>query len=195
MDFQGSTSAVVLAAKLLGAELFLPTIDDTTPQTGVAKFLDSEGYERTLDFLDQPHGLDAEDVRNTAIEVDISLTGERRIPLWVMHPERCLRSRVANTTLPGKNTDLAKRQLKASIVLVRAFSQFLLDEGESLRIVMKLNERVFDLALRNPDALRLYLDDGVDVSAAVLGDPRLPSAHLDVRLPQLRLQLKTKRER
>lgn len=133
--------------------------------------------------------------RMSAIEVDISLTGERRIPLWVMHPERCLRSRVANTTLPGKNTDLAKRQLKASIVLVRAFSQFLLDEGESLRIVMKLNERVFDLALRNPDALRLYLDDGVDVSAAVLGDPRLPSAHLDVRLPQLRLQLKTKRER
>jgi hypothetical protein len=195
VDFQGDKSTVVLAARLLGGKLFLPSMDDATPQTGMAKFLDSEGYERTLDFLEQPRGLDAEDVRNTAIEVDISLADGRKIPLWVMHPERCLRSRVANTTLPGKDTPLAERQLRAAISLVPAFSRLLLDEGESPRIVMKINERVFDLAYRDRSALRLYLEKGIDVSHAVLEDHRLPEPHLRIRLPQLRARLENKRAR
>jgi hypothetical protein len=119
----------------------------------------------------------------------------RTIPLWVMHPERCLRSRVANTKLPGKNTVLSWRQLRVAIKLVSAFSRFLLDSDESPRLVMKLNERVFELAYHNRDAMQIYLEEGIDVFDAAVDDERLPDRHLDTRLPQMREALKEKRDR
>ena len=160
----------------------------------MARFLDSEGYERTLDFLEQPRGLDAEDVRNTAIEVDISLADGRTIPLWVMHPERCLRSRVENTLCLARtrhsqsdSSELQSPSYQPSAVSCLMKAKF---RGSS-----KINERVFDLAYRDRAALRLYLEEGVDVSGAVLEDSRLPKAHPQIRLPQLRARLQTKRER
>jgi hypothetical protein len=119
----------------------------------------------------------------------------RAIPLWVMHPERCLRSRVANSRLPDKNTALAWRQLRVAIKLVAAFSRFLLDSDESPRLVMKLNERVFELAYYNRDAMRIYIEEGIDVFDAALVDKRLPERHLDIRLPQMRDALREKRDR
>jgi hypothetical protein len=195
VDFQGSRSDVQLASELLGGRLYLPKMDDLTPQTGKAIFADSEGYERVLDFLAQPYGLDADDVRDTAIEVDIDLEDGRTIPLWVMHPERCLRSRVANTRLPGKNTALSWRQLRVAIKLVGAFSRFLLDSDESPRLVMKLNELIFELAYYNRDAMRIYLEEGIDVFDAALVDERLPERHLGIRLQQMREALQEKRDR
>lgn len=195
IDFQGSRSDVELAARLLGGELYLPGFDNHTPQTGMAVFVDSHGHKRTLDFLAQPHGLEAQDVRDTAIEIDINLPDGRRIPLWVMNPDRCLRSRVANTSLPGRDTELARRQLRASIAIVHAFGRYLLDVGERPRIVTRINERIFELAQHKEEALRLYLEQGIDVLDAVLVDDRLPAKHLEIRLPQLRRYVEEKRER
>lgn len=194
VDFQGARSAVELAARLLGGRLYVPRFDDVTPQTGKAVFVDSEGYERTLDFLAEPHGLNADDVRETAVPVRIAMEDGREVPLWVMHPERCLRSRVANTSLPGKRTALARRQLEAAIQLVPAFGRFLLDEGIDPRVVMKLNERVFELARYDGNAMRLFLEDEVDVMGALLVDARLPEAHLATRLPQIRAEVAKQRE-
>ena len=186
VDFQGTSDDVELAAKLLEGRAYLPGPDDFTPQTGKTVFVDSEGHERTLDFLAQPHGLDAEDVRDSAIEIDLELEDERRIPLWVMHPERCLRSRLANTRLPGKRTTLARRQLISAIKLVPAVGRLLLDSEVSPRTITKLNERIFELAYYNRDAMRLYLDEDIDVFEAILADGRLPARHLNTRLPQMR---------
>lgn len=74
---------MTLAAQLLGGRVFWPRLDDSTPRTGMAKFLDSEGYERTLDFLEQPQGLKAEDVRNTvpASAAFSLMKGKARRPL------------------------------------------------------------------------------------------------------------------
>jgi hypothetical protein len=59
-----------------------------------------------------------------------------------------MESRVHNSVLSNKQTDLAWRQLRASILCARAFSQLLLDErGEAaVRDVLKLNERIFRFA-------------------------------------------------
>jgi hypothetical protein len=196
LDFQGYKSDVELAAKLLGGRLFVPGWDDHTPMTGKTVFMDSEGYERTLDFLAQPYGLEAEDVRQTAIEVDIEMEDGRLIPLWVMHPERCLRSRVANSELPNKQTPLAWRQLDAAIGCVRAFGRLLLDEEDvPLRTVMKLSERVYELARYDRRARKIYLERGVDVLQAIVDDPRLPEAHRKVRLPQILRDVAERRER
>ena len=97
---------------------------------GVAIFLDSDGHPSRLDFLQKPiwDVEDPEDVRNTAVYLDLILSDGRQAPVWVMHPERCMESRVHNSVLANKQTDLAWRQLRASILCARAFSQLLLDE-------------------------------------------------------------------
>lgn len=154
--------------------------------TGKAVFHDSDGYKRTLDFLAQPYGLEAEDVDETAIEIEVRTDDDHTIPLWVMHPERCLRSRVANSALPNKQTDLAWRQLARSIECVRAFGLLLLDMGEDARTVTRLNERVFELAYHDRRARSIYTEHGIDVMNALVHDGRLPKAHLEIRLPQMR---------
>ena len=55
--------------------------------TGKAVFFDSDGHKRTLDFLAQPYGLDAEDVRNRC--------GRRRV--GGLHPHVFPRTRHGNT--------------------------------------------------------------------------------------------------
>jgi hypothetical protein len=111
-------------------------------------FLDSDGHKRRLDFLESVYGMNSEDIRTTAIEIDL-LPGEgRQLPVWVIHPERCMESRVHNSVLANKQTDLAWRQLEASVACARAFSRLLLDErGEAtIHDVLKLNERIFGFA-------------------------------------------------
>jgi hypothetical protein len=56
-----------------------------------------------------------------------------------------MESRTHNSTLPNKQTDLAWRQLRASILCTRAFSELLLDKSGTAvaRDVLNLNERIF----------------------------------------------------
>ena len=71
----------------------------------------------------------------------------------------------------------------------------LLDCGADPRLVTNMNEAVFRLAHDDSRAMRLYIAGQEDVAAAVLDDQRLPRAHRETRLPQLRAQLATERER
>jgi hypothetical protein len=112
-----------------------------------------------------------------------------------MHPERCMESRVHNSTLADKQTDLAWIQLRASILCARAFSQLLLDErgGAAVRDVLNLNERVFRFAQSDRSA-RIALDRDIEVFDAVLDDERLPGRFRTVRLPQMQDQIQTLRQ-
>ncbi len=187
IDFLGNANDVRRAGELLGGQIQVAKWEDRTTLAGVAIFLDSDGYERRLDFLQSPYGLNADDVRSTAVHLDLILSDGRRAPVWVMHPERCMESRVHNSALPSKQTDLAWRQLRASILCARAFSQLLLDErGQAaVRDVLKLNERIFRFA-QERDSARIALDRDIEVFDAVLDDERLPEKFRTVRLPQMR---------
>lgn len=161
-------------------------MDVITPNTAVASFLDRDGYTRELDFIAQPLGLDADDVRETAFEVSLAVPDGTEVMFWVMHPERCLRSRVANLGLPEKRGPLAIGQLRVAVLIVRAFGRWLLDEGVPVRIVYRLNERIGELATRKPRSHVAYFEYGVDVLDALVVDERLAPVHLARRLPQIR---------
>jgi len=117
IDFLATAADAQRAAKLLDAEVTLADgwKDHMNPLAGVALFRDGNRHPRRLDFLRRVHGLDADDIRDTAIEIDVGVD-DHVIALWVMHPHRCLESRVRNTELPNKQTALATRQLEASIL-------------------------------------------------------------------------------
>jgi hypothetical protein len=192
IDFQGSRSLLAKAADLLGGEMRIPSPDHHTPIIGIVTFLDSDGYQRQLDLLDCPHGLRPTEVSTSAIPLEISRPDGTSVPISVMHPERCMESRVHNTSLPDKQTDLGWRQLRASIACARAFSAELLDAGHT-RDVLKLNERIFHFA-QNDRCSRLALEKGIEIFDAVLDDERLSDKFRTIRLPQMQERIRALRQ-
>jgi hypothetical protein len=196
IDLLGSSSDLRQSATLLDARVRVATFEDRTPLTGVAIFLDSDGHERRLDVMASIYGMNSEDIRQTAIEAELLVDENRQVKVWVMHPERCMESRVHNSVLSNKQTDLAWRQVRASTLCARAFSQLLLDErGESaVRDVLKLNERIFRFAQEGRSS-KLASDRGIETFEAVLDDDRLPETFRTVRFPQMQDRIRTLRER
>lgn len=196
IDLLGNASDLRQSATLLDARVRVATFEERTPLTGVAIFLDTEGHERRLDVMASVYGMNSEDIRQTAIEAELLIDGDRQVHVWVMHPERCMESRVHNSVLPNKQTDLAWRQLRASILCAHAFSQLLLDErGEAaVRDVLKLNERIFSFA-QAERCSKLASDRGIEAFDAVLDDERLPEKFTTVRLPQMQDRIRALRER
>jgi hypothetical protein len=121
---------------------------------------------------------------------------DRQVRIWVMHPERCMESRVHNSALTSKQTELAWRQLRASILCARAFSELLLDErgAAGVRDVLNLNERIFRFAQTDRCGC-LARDMGIEVFDALLDDERLPEKFRAIRLPQMQDGIRHLRER
>lgn len=195
-DILGAAGDARLVGELLSGRIQVATWQDRSTLAGVAMFLDEDGHERRLDVLRSAYGMRSDDIRNTAIEVGLVGEQDREVRVWVMHPERCMESRVHNSTLANKQTDLAWRQLRASILCARAFSELLLDErGEAaVRDVLNLNERIFRFA-QSDRCIRLAVDRGIEVFDAVLEDDRLPEKFRTIRLPQMHEAIRKSRGR
>jgi hypothetical protein len=200
IDFRGSRQSVERAAGLLGGQAKLPSLDDHTPSTGIVLFRDSEGNRRQIDFVDAPHGLSARDVANTAVQMHLPDAGSREIPVWVIHPERLMESRVHNVIGLGHSSAHAIRQLRASIECAAGFSRMILDTQElgpivRSRTVLKLNERIYRFCRRQP-ARRLFRDRGIDpLEAVVVDHDGLPAKFREIRYPQMRDRLAQLEER
>lgn len=106
VDFEGGGDAARTAARLLGGTLRLPTMDDHTPNAAVVLFQDSDGVPRRIDFLVAPIGLDASDVRRTAVALELG-AGDSPVSIAVMHPERVMESRICNVQILGIDDDHA----------------------------------------------------------------------------------------
>jgi hypothetical protein len=192
IDFEGSARAARQAAVLLGGTARIASLDDQTPNTGIVVFRDSEGIEREIDFINEPLGLRARDVRDTAVRVLISGGAPSiDVPLWVMHPERCMESRIYNVQILHHADEFAMRQLSASVACAREWSRFLLDDrsrspGEAVRAVLRLNERIFRKCLRDLHFRAIYREGIVDPFDAVLvDDGQLPEEFRGRRYQQM----------
>jgi hypothetical protein len=201
IDFEGSARAVRQAAELLSGVPRFPDADHvSTPNTGIVVFNDRDGVRREIDFIEQPLGLTARDVRQTAVTIELEADDASRISLLVMHPERCMESRVYNAQVLGKTGTLAMRQLRVSIVCAREWSRYLLGDeslpvAERTRAVLRLNERVFRKCRDDRRFRAMYAEGRADPFDAVLADdPRLPERFLERRYPEM-LGIITQRRR
>lgn len=200
IDFEGSARAVRRAADLLAARMRLASMDDHTPNTGIVLFVDADGIEREIDFIDQPLGLQARDVRDTAVRLLIPTEepgGE--VGVWVMHPERCMESRIYNADVLGKTDALAVRQLQASVLCAREWSRYLLDDDpspERVRAVLRINERIFRKCMHDLHFRAAETNLDVHPFQAVLAEHEaLPPRFHDTRYPQMRRRLEEQSSR
>jgi hypothetical protein len=91
----------------------------------------------------------------------------------VMHPERCMESRIYNAQVLSKTDALAVRQLQASILRAREWSRYLLDDDpspERVRAVLRVNERVFRKCIHDLHFRAAEIDLDVDPFRAVLAE-------------------------
>ena len=194
IDFRGNKNAVEICAERLGGRALVARIDDHTVNVGKVLFVDDHGIKREIDFIDQPHGLSAKDVDRTAVPVKLLETAAGP-SFKVMHPVLCMESRVCNTMgLPGYGNEHALNQLWASIRCAREFLLDLLDRGLT-RDVLNLNERVFKFCTKHRYGRKVHAVYLLDPFDAVVSDERLPAKFRTIRLPQMRRDLETARQK
>ena len=186
--------------ELLEGEVRIAKIDDHSPNTGIVMFKDSDGEDREIDFISAPYGLDSRDVRESAVRLTVPDSGGSDAPVWVMHPERCMESRVHNVVGLSQSGPIAMDQLRRSVVCAKEFSLYLLSakgatEADRVRAVLRLNERIYRKSLLDLAFRKVFLDHEVDPFNAVLVDDRLPEKFRARRYPEMVERLNERRKR
>jgi hypothetical protein len=190
VDFLGDQAAVrACADRIPECELLIPkAFDQHSPvNTGVVKFIDADGYPRKLDVLGSVLGLNVEDVKQTAVELQTT-----EVSFNVMHPVLCMKGRVSLVLALGREDEQTFRQMRAAIICAREFLVDLISRGE-LRNVLNWIEHIFGYALRK-DGLNMFRRYKIDVFKAVPRDLRLPKRFLDTRYPQMTGRLAARRQ-
>jgi hypothetical protein len=199
IDFCASRATVQLfATRLPTGRAKLATLDDATPQVGLVQFIDEAGQQRQIDFLGAPFGMEAKAITDASVPLDV-LDGQGRPTGYrfrVMHPVDCLESRVHNVVglADAYDTPHGRRQLRAAVVCAREALKDILDTPASddfdpVRAVLDLNERIFNLCLRDRHGRVVHARTGIDPFDAVLADPRLGERFTNTRFRQVRARL------
>ena len=189
-DFIGNSALAKDLARHLGWQLWIPALDDATPQTGKVTHRTKSGAVKQVDFLSGVVGLTTKDLARRAIELEVPNIGHLR----VIHPIDVLDSRIQNLhLLPEKRTDAGIAQARLGVDVVRAFIRQEVATRDE-RAGLKLLERVADIA-GDMAAVRVFLLYGVDpLNGVALDDFRTTSALHKVRWPQIVAEVGEKRE-
>lgn len=189
-DFIGDAALATRLGKRLGWQTWIPSLDDSTPQTGKVTHRTKSGEVKQVDFLSGVVGLTTKDLARRAIEMDIPDIGRLR----VIHPADVLDSRIQNLhLLPEKRNDAGIAQARLALGVVRAFiAREVATRGE--RVGLKLLERIAEMAI-DIASVRVFLLYGIDPLESIpLEQFRTTTALHKVRWPQILSEVTRKRE-
>jgi hypothetical protein len=197
LDYFGHRQAAEKLAHALDGTLFIPTGDDHTPQTAIVKAR-IEDQEVEIDFLYHVKGVHAPSLERQAVEILLTVRigdrlGELRVPL--MHPLHCLQSRLANVVDLGRESDLARRQLEASPIVLREYLLETLSDGGHKHVTGVL-QALHDYLLTDPTgrkAHRQMRNDPAMVLAAFQEDERLDERWRHLSLAPMRQRITDRR--
>jgi hypothetical protein len=189
-DFIGDSALAKDLARHLGWQVWIPALDDATPQTGKVTHRTNSGEVKQVYFLSGVVGLTTKDLVRRAIELEMPEIDHLR----VIHPIDVLDSRIQNLHwLPEKRTDAGIAQARLAVDVARAFIRQEVATRDE-RAGLKLLERVADIA-GDIGAVRVFLLYGIDPLKGVpLEDFRTTSALHKVRWPQIVAEVGEKRE-
>src|SRR4030081_1071567 len=140
-DFIGDSVLAKDLARRLGWQIWIPALDDATPQTGKVTHRTKSGEVKQVDFLSGVVGLTTKDLVRRAIEMELPDIGHLR----VIHPIDVLDSRIQNLhVLPEKRTDIGIAQARLAVSVARAFvAREIANRGE--RVGLKMLERIAEM--------------------------------------------------
>lgn len=193
-DFLGDQDAVQAIADALGGTYRIADIDDATPSAGIVLLPASAaaklGWPRRthqIDVMRVLAGLSEAEVQQTAVTVEIG-----RSQAHVMHPLLCLESRIHGIITRRRADEIAVRQARVAVVVVRAwFEECLATTGE--RAALAAAKRIRAIALTAP-CLRVFLEHGVDVLEAIPVGV-MPKKYRELEWPRIVARVQVKRAR
>jgi hypothetical protein len=188
-DFIGDAALARDVAKMLGWRLWVPTLDDATPQTGKVTSRSKDGAVKQIDFLSCVAGLTTKDLARRAVHMAVPGIGELRL----IHPIDVFDSRIQNLhLLPGKRTRSGIAQARLAVDVARAFIRSEI-EARGERAALKLLERVAEIAA-DVAAVTVFLRHEIDPLLAVpIEDFRTTSALHKQRWPRIVANVAKKR--
>jgi hypothetical protein len=187
LDYFGYRQAATKLADALGGTVRIPKGDDHTPQTAVVTAI-IHGETVEIDFLYHVKGVHSESLQKQAVQLVLTVrvgdgTGQLNVP--IMHPLHCMQSRLANVVDLGRRTDLAKRQLEASSVVLVEYLSERLDHGGAKHVTGVLRS-LYNYLLTDPTGKNAHHHMSND-PAAIL-DRFVNDERLDKRWRRLTLQ-------
>jgi len=124
LDLLGSSIVATEIAAELGARApRIPDADDHTPSSGVIDLGDAGLDEERVDFVSYVLGA-GDRVREAAVTISIENpigAPSDMIPVRIMHPLHCLKSKLANRVTLSRTSVSAQTQLEATIPILREF--------------------------------------------------------------------------
>lgn len=139
IDYFGQAEAARKLAITLGGEVRYPSIGDATPCTAIV-FVTLSGRRFVIDFIGDVLGIRRVDrLKRNVVQIEVSMHPENNINasdllmIPVMHPVHCMISRIANVLSPAlqRRDDVAMRQLRAAPLVVQAYIDEELENGEA----------------------------------------------------------------
>ena len=132
-------------------------------------------------------GVDAESLEKQAVEIRLTVRvggkiGELRAP--IMHPFHCMQSRLANVVDLHRDTDLSRRQLEASPIVLREYLSEVL-EGGGHRHVTGVLQVLYDYLQSDPTGRKAH--KSMENDPAAILDHFQDDKRLDVRWRELSL--------
>lgn len=197
LDYFGHREAAQKLADALRGTVYVPQGDDHTPQTAVVKAVIA-GQEVEIDFLYHIKGVEAASLERQAVELHLDVIlaegiGQLKVP--IMHPLHCMQSRLANVVELSRDTDLARRQLEASPIVLREYLSELLDAGQH-KHVMGVLQVLHGYLLSDPNGRKAHKEMRND-PAAILDrfqdDERLDPRWREKSLAPMRAKIAERR--
>ncbi len=162
VDFVGSQAVANALSVALRWRLYLPSMEDSTPQTAKVSITLPDGGIKQIDFFCSIAGLDTVSIEARAVDLVLANGAHIR----VLHPLDVLESRLRNVDpLPSKQDAAGRAQMKLAVGVMAKFLRVLLAK-ESVQMVLEAVERVADIAL-DPRLSLVLLAEGIDLLAEV----------------------------
>lgn len=197
LDYFGYRQAAEKLADALGGTVRIPNGDDHTPQTAiVTATLHGETVE--IDFLYNVKGVKSDSLQKQAVQLVLTVrvgeeVGELLVP--IMHPLHCLQSRLSNVVDLGRDTDLAKRQLEASSVVLGEYLSERLDNGGAKHVtgVLQSLHQYLLTDLTGRKAHRYMSNDPARILDRFLDDERLDARWRRITLTAMCEKVRSRR--
>jgi hypothetical protein len=114
VDFVGSRTVANALTAALRWRLYVPSVEDSTPQTAKVSLTLPDGGIKQIDFLKSIAGLDTASIEARAVDLVLANGAHIR----VLHPLDVLESRLRNLDLlPSKQNPVGRAQMKLAVGL------------------------------------------------------------------------------
>ena len=188
VDFLGGIEPAQSLADMLHGEMYIPSMDDHSPETAKVVLQLPGKQKMEIDFLAMLSGLDESHVKRMAASIRIPDSDKE---FYVIHPFHCLKGQLSNVYGPLKRHDahrVARVKLAVDIVQKCLDETFNRDE----RSGYNLAEEIIALSMLET-AKVAFVMDGIDVLKAISDHPKQSLDFKDTRLPQVRAMVAKKR--